>query len=130
MKINTGEKAKVEAALIAVNGTSCAFTVSSQREIVSIVMDAEKLLKEKGIPEKLWAGTKVLFVPSGPKSSACKCAIITTKITLLRGRRAWFLVDVERVYTYTKKDRLMTLVFNKAIRNRILTDALSVCVVQ
>ena len=130
MKINVEKKAEVEAALLVVNGTNIAFTITSHSVVQSVASDAAAILIEKGVPKNLWAGTKVVFVPSGPKSSACKCAIITTKITLLRGRRAWFLVDVERVYTYTKKDRLMTLVFNKAIRNRILTDALSVCVVQ
>ncbi len=130
MKINTEEKAKVKAALFAVNGISRAFTVTSHDDIVAIVWNAEKLLKEKGVPKNLWAGTKVIFVPSGPKSAAYRYSVITTKITLLRGTGGWFLVGVERVDSHRSRCENLTLNVSVAVRDAALAHAVSGLVVQ
>ena len=130
MKINVEKKAEVEAALLVVNGTNTAFTITSHSVVQSVASDAAAILIEKGVPKNLWAGTKVIFVPSGPKSAAYRYSVITTKITLLRGTGGWFLIGIERVDSHRSRCENLTLNVSVAVRDAALAHAVSGLVVQ
>ena len=95
MKINLRNKAKIEAALKAVNGKADAQTISCVEQLEEITERAERELIGRGVSKKERAGCGVEYVPRGP-SSGYKYSEVTTRVILTRGGKDWFLVECSR----------------------------------
>ena len=96
MKINLKNKAKIEAALKAVNGKADAQTISCVEQLEEITERAERELIGRGVSKKERAGCGVEYVPPGP-SNAYKYSYVTTRVILTRGGKDWFLTECSRL---------------------------------
>ena len=99
--LEESSEVRIEAALKAANGGATAHTYTSAREILNIVVQAEKsvltlLLKKNAIGAKYvaWSGETV--------ANAYKYSRTGTRINLERRASGWFLNDVTSVTLYQK----------------------------
>ena len=94
IKITEKNRAKIEAALAAVNGKARAHTIDDYDQVQDIALATE--VKLFGVAQKERIGTEVLYTKSGPHAAAYKFNTISTRIALYRGSTGWFLTGVKR----------------------------------
>lgn len=94
MRINISNAQKINAALKDVNGRSESFTIRDQEEVLAITKKAELFLFNAQLSESDWRGARFEFRPAGPRASGYKYAANSTRITIERGSKDWFLVSV------------------------------------
>ena len=126
MKININKKVKLEAALRASNGKSVAHTISCIEEVKEIAERAERQLIARGVNQSNRKGCGVEYVPAGP-AKAYRHPFWTTRITLVRGMKDWFLTSCETFESWPGSRelfqlRVTDLAFNQI--RRLLTDDL------
>jgi len=126
MKINLKNKAKIEAALRAVNGNADAQTISCVAQLEEITERAERELIGRGVSKKERAGCGVEYVPRGP-SSGYKYSYVTTRVILTRGGKDWFLTECSRFEGWPGQREVFKLRVTDIALNqikRILTEDL------
>lgn len=99
IKITADNKAKIEAALKAVNGTAYVHAYTSMEEVSQLVAAAEKQLSNL-LPKKSWAGATWLETSGAPVAKAYSRKAFSpraaTRVALLRGSSAWYLVSATK----------------------------------
>lgn len=99
IKITADNKDKIESALKAVNGTAYAHAYTSADEVLQLVSAAEKQLA-KLLPKKSWAGATWAETSGAPVAKAYSRKAFSpraaTRVVLLRGSSAWYLVSATK----------------------------------
>ena len=110
--LEESSEVRILAALKAANGGATAHTYTSAREIMNIVVQAEKsvltlLLKKNAIGAKYvaWSGETV--------ANAYKYSRIGTRINLERRASGWFMYEVTAVTLYQKAQKAKLLLSAK-----------------
>lgn len=116
MKINVTNSQKIESALEAVNGRAVAHTLRHRCQILDITRRAEKDLSQRGLPKKLWGGTRITFRPAGPGKAYARKGkfVVSTHVTIERGASAWFLVDCKRVEIWSDESECYQIAIDQA----------------
>jgi hypothetical protein len=95
MKISIKNDAKINAALLAVNGRSASFCYTGAHEIRALADRAEEMLCNRGVYKKHTPGSVLTAMQSGPTARRYKYSANATRVTLLRTSGGWFLTGVE-----------------------------------
>ena len=69
MKINIKDDAKINAALLAVNGRSASFCYTGAHEIRALAVRAEEMLTERGVYRKHTPGSELTVMQAGPAAN-------------------------------------------------------------
>lgn len=101
IKIDGKNIDKITAALDAVQGKANA-RVLFAGAVSNLAELAERQLYRLDIPKKYREGARVIFFEAG-LPSAYKYRADTTRIELVRGKAAWYLVDASRIGIYPKQ---------------------------
>lgn len=105
IKICFGTEEKIEAALRAVNGSATAHTYASAFAIANIALRAESELARSLVNRSNAAGAKYISVSGIDVARSYKRPRAATRVTLLRGSTAWYLVGVESVQIWQQGGR-------------------------
>ena len=98
IKIDSKNVGKITAALDAVQGKANA-RILFAGAVSDLADRAERQLGRLDIPKKYREGARVIFFEAG-LPSAYKYRAETTRIEIVRGKAAWYLVDVSRIGIY------------------------------
>jgi hypothetical protein len=98
MKIPVGimHDAKVNQALLQVNGKACDHTFTQGAQIFELSKLAESRLEALRLPKKYRQGAQLEAVSGSPVPNKYKFNRVGTRIMLERGATDWFLVSVKR----------------------------------
>lgn len=124
MKIKVSDVAAVNAALAAVNGKATAHTITSPEWVKALANDTEKLLEGRGLAKAERNGTTLTYTPMGPSANKYKYAATSTRITLQRGSKEWYLTNVERVDVWPKNPERNIINISKAQADMIMAASL------
>ena len=94
IKIVVENAAKIEAALLAVNGKTALHAYTTFAEIASQA-DQDKSVMSFGLPKSQLSGTRVVSTSGDRVANAYKYSRTGTRITMERGSSAWYLIGVE-----------------------------------
>lgn len=102
MKIAIGlvHDAKINQALLTVNGKACDHTFTRGSQIWELSKIAESRLENLGLPKKYRQGARFEAVSGEPVPNKYKYSRHATKIILERGTSDWFLISVSRETIY------------------------------
>ena len=125
MRINIEHGDKITAALAAVNGRATAHVVAGW-QVYRLAARAERDLESRGVPIKARRGVRVTYVPAGPGRAYARKgrSVVSTRVTIERGSRTWFLVATERYDLWADARETYTIHATEAARDAILTHAL------
>lgn len=107
IKICSANRAKIYAAIIAVNGKPLAHT-ADYSEIEELAIDMQNRLTDLSIIKKFQIGATASGMSGGNVPSAYKYSRIVNSFQIERGASDWFLVNIKRVEIYgnASKSRL------------------------
>ncbi len=102
MKIAIGplHDAKINQALLHVNGKACDHTFTQGAQVWELSKLAENRLENLGLLKKHRQGARFEAISGEPVPNKYKYSRIATKIILERGANEWFLVSVSRGTIY------------------------------
>jgi hypothetical protein len=81
--------------------------------VLSIAADAEMQLDNLGIAKKFRSGASYSYCPPGPWAKSYQYGQGATKISLIRGAKAWFLSAVVRTKVYPLQKGVEKLVLTE-----------------
>lgn len=127
MKIKLNDNAACGAALQSVNGRASAHTVNAAYELHKMALDAEEVLMRAGVPLSARRGVRLVYAPAGPGKAYAKKArsVVSTRVTLERGTKDWFLVDVARFDLWATATETFRLKIGRALADDIQARALA-----
>jgi hypothetical protein len=105
--IYVGEKtesalAAVQAALDEVNGRARSFVLKHASIVFDTAEVAEIELEERFLTQRERVGATVTYIPAGPSANAYRNSAQSTKITLTRRTKGWYLTAVERTQVWPR----------------------------
>ena len=110
MKISIKNDAKINAALLAVNGRSASFCYTGAHEIRALAVRAEEKMAERGVYKKHAPGSVLTAMQSGPTANRYKYSANATRVTLLRTSGGWFLTGVAMGSVYPLDKEVFALI--------------------
>ena len=127
IKICSANRAKIYAAIIAVNGKPLAHT-ADYSEIEELAIDMQNRLTDLSIIKKFQIGATASGMSGGNVPSAYKYSRIVNSFQIERGASDWFLVNIKRVEIYgnASKSRLSLTLAQRDIAIAKLTAQFSV----
>ncbi|QDM22741.1 hypothetical protein FIU28_17465 [Tardiphaga sp. vice154] len=117
--------AKLRDALDAVNGAAKTFTLTSPAHVGILARQGERFLIANGVPLSDRAGATVTMTPGGPAAKAYKNAAISTRVTLTRGAKCWFLTGIERVNVWPGNPEKFDVAITDAAAENLVKRALA-----
>ena len=123
IKVSITNKDKIEAALKAVNGRAESFTFTDYFDVESIVAHAEYKLQLTNIPKHMRKGATISADSGGyklPRSYKYKRKV--THITLYRGERSWFIVEISAAFLYPNESMNSTLYMTQRQKSRAVSE--------
>ena len=126
MKINLTDTAACEAALNTVNGRASVHTVAAWA-LPQKAREAEDVLARAGVPLNARRGVRLVYAPAGPGKAYAKKArsVVSTQVTLERGAKDWFLVDVARFDLWATAAETFRLKISRTLADDIQARALT-----
>jgi hypothetical protein len=117
MKINLSNTAEINTALKTINGGSIAHCFTNASELINIANSADKKLIQL-LDSKLESIGAIINATSGDSVSASyKYNRTATNIKLLKGKTAWFLINVNNFILYKSGGKtILTLTAKQDIR--------------
>lgn len=113
IKITRENREEIEAALKAVNGKSTSFTITTLEEVGAAAVSADEHLNNIFLDtQKAAKGARFMFIPAGPSAKSYKYPVNSTRITIEKGAKDWFLVDVGATSIYPKNPSRTALILS------------------
>ena len=125
MKINMKDDAKINDALVAINGRSASFCYTSASQIRALAIRAEKMLAERGVYKKNAPGSELTVMQAGPTANRYKYSANATRVTLARSSGGWFLTGVEMGTVCPRESELFALAVRPDASADIIARAMS-----
>jgi hypothetical protein len=109
----------IEDALAAENGRAVRHALTSYSNILSLTIEAEKLLADRGVTKRNMAGTVLTYHPRASGMSD-----VTTEVELTRTSGGWWLTGVSKFYPYSRQAELRDFVISKKAYDEVVRYAL------
>jgi len=123
-KIASINSEKITDALRAVNGRASKYVIDDFAYVNAIAEDAEKDLAKATIPKADRSGARVSYAPGGPRAKSYGYSAKSTKVTIERGSRDWFLVAITSSDVYPGQNERTTISVTNKQRAIIAGNAL------
>lgn len=121
VKVCSNNSQVIEGKLRAVNGTASKFTITSFEKVRNVSVEAEDRLKL--VNKNNRHGTMAVYTPNGPYSNGYKYSPFSTRITLKRGAKDWYLIKVERVEVSPRQKEHLKLIISQQAFDDIVRHA-------
>ena len=121
IKIITANAAKIETALLEINGRATSFTIRRYSDVTDAVAIIDAKLSS--LPVKERTGATASYKPIGPTASAYKYDAKSTVITVERRASGWFLTGVSEGYVRPRQPISTRITISPAQRNEIARRA-------
>lgn len=125
IKIVEKNREAIEAALAAVNGKACAFTITEFGQVQHIANNAETKLAYSGIAKARRRGAVAEFKPAGPVAKSYRFSSISTLIAIERRPSGWFLVGAKTAHVWPREATWMHIRITPEQRDEITRHALT-----
>jgi hypothetical protein len=125
MKINIKDDAKINSALVAINGRSASFCYTAAHEIRTLADRAEKILSDRGVYKKHATGSTLTAMKSGATAKRYKYSANATRVTMAKTSGGWFLTGVEMGTVYPLEKEVFALTVSPDAGADIIARAMS-----
>lgn len=114
----------IEAALVAVNGTATAHTLTTWRDVDDVTDRAERRLDRSDVPQSARVGVIVRYTPAGPAAKAYKYGAVATSIEAMRTASGWWLTGVTRTTIRPRDPERFDIEVSPEARDAIIRHAM------